>query len=131
TPGPIPNPEAKPFSADGTAGGTLWESRTPPDTHIPEWPPHRWPFGVNTQTNSAAPKAIRRAMSDERESRDKRPRPRYAAADDGNRRSSDRPSSRDRSGTGPERGSDRSDSPRADRERSSRAPGGKRYGDKP
>lgn len=70
-------------------------------------------------------------MSDERESRDKRPRPRYAAADDGNRRSSDRPSSRDRSGTGPERGSDRSDSPRADRERSSRAPGGKRYGDKP
>lgn len=70
-------------------------------------------------------------MSDERESRDKRPRPRYAAADDGNRRSSDRPSSRDRSGTGPERGSDRSDSPRADRERSSRARGGKPYGDKP
>src|SRR5262245_47495722 len=33
TPGPIPNPEAKPLSADGTAGGTLWESRTPPDTH--------------------------------------------------------------------------------------------------
>src|SRR6476659_2857971 len=31
TPGYIPNPEAKPFSADGTAGGTLWESRTPPN----------------------------------------------------------------------------------------------------
>ena len=31
TPGYIPNPEAKPLSADGTAGGTLWESRTPPD----------------------------------------------------------------------------------------------------
>ena len=31
TPGHIPNPEAKPLSADGTAGGTLWESRTPPD----------------------------------------------------------------------------------------------------
>ncbi|MEY4458549.1 MAG: hypothetical protein RIS25_1142, partial [Actinomycetota bacterium] len=31
TPGYIPNPEAKTTSADGTAGGTLWESRTPPD----------------------------------------------------------------------------------------------------
>src|SRR3954471_8414651 len=31
TPGLIPNPEAKPFSADGTARGTGWESRTPPD----------------------------------------------------------------------------------------------------
>ncbi len=34
TPGPIPNPEVKPPSADGTAAGTLWETRTPPDhTH--------------------------------------------------------------------------------------------------
>ena len=32
TPGPIPNPEVKPFSADGTAWETGWESRTPPDT---------------------------------------------------------------------------------------------------
>ena len=31
TPGHIPNPEAKPFSADGTALGRVWESRTPPD----------------------------------------------------------------------------------------------------
>ena len=31
TPGSIPNPEVKPFSADGTARGTGWESRTPPD----------------------------------------------------------------------------------------------------
>src|SRR5690242_9235002 len=31
TPGPIPNPEVKPFSADGTATARLWESRTPPD----------------------------------------------------------------------------------------------------
>src|SRR3954468_9467294 len=31
TPGYISNPEAKPYSADGTAGGTLWESRTPPN----------------------------------------------------------------------------------------------------
>src|SRR4051794_10724701 len=33
TPGPIPNPEAKPLSADGTARGTGWESRTPPDIY--------------------------------------------------------------------------------------------------
>src|SRR5687768_3541121 len=33
TPGPIPNPEAKPLSADGTALETGWESRTPPDNH--------------------------------------------------------------------------------------------------
>ena len=30
TPGPIPNPEAKPDSADGTALARVWESRTPP-----------------------------------------------------------------------------------------------------
>src|SRR5690606_42041344 len=29
--GNIPNPEAKPSSADGTAPETVWESRTPPD----------------------------------------------------------------------------------------------------
>ena len=36
TPGPIPNPEVKPFSADGTAIERLWESRTPPDIHWAE-----------------------------------------------------------------------------------------------
>ena len=30
TPGPIPNPEAKPARADGTALGRVWESRLPP-----------------------------------------------------------------------------------------------------
>src|SRR3954469_20955667 len=30
TPGPIPNPEAKTRSADGTAPGRGWEGRTPP-----------------------------------------------------------------------------------------------------
>lgn len=30
TPGPIPNPEAKPDSADGTALGRVWESKSPP-----------------------------------------------------------------------------------------------------
>src|SRR5882757_5513387 len=34
TPGPIPNPEAKPFSADGTALGRVWESRTPPTFNL-------------------------------------------------------------------------------------------------
>src|SRR5919106_689665 len=34
TPGLIPNPEAKPLSADGTALETGWESRTPPDTDL-------------------------------------------------------------------------------------------------
>ena len=33
TPGPIPNPEAKPTSADGTAPARVWESRTPPNTN--------------------------------------------------------------------------------------------------
>ncbi len=32
TPGPIPNPEVKPPSADGTAHASVWESKTPPDT---------------------------------------------------------------------------------------------------
>ena len=43
TPGPIPNPEVKPFSADGTAPGRLWESRTPPDIHSVE-ATARWPL---------------------------------------------------------------------------------------
>ena len=30
TPDPIPNSEVKPFSADGTARETVWESRTLP-----------------------------------------------------------------------------------------------------
>ena len=34
TPGPIPNPEAKPFSADGTALGRVWESRTLPTFNL-------------------------------------------------------------------------------------------------
>ena len=34
TPGPIPNPEAKTHSADGTAPGRVWESRTPPDSTL-------------------------------------------------------------------------------------------------
>src|SRR6476660_8954774 len=46
TPGPIPNPEAKPSSADGTALDRVWESRTPPTSNLqyvrgpPWWAPH-------------------------------------------------------------------------------------------
>ena len=47
-PASIPNLEAKPASADGTAPGRVWESRTPPQqpskggalgTHVPRAPP--------------------------------------------------------------------------------------------
>ena len=43
TPGPIPNPEVKPFSADGTATERLWESRTPPDIHCESGVTLGWP----------------------------------------------------------------------------------------
>ena len=39
TPGSIPNPEVKPLSADGTARGTVWETRTSPD-----YTPRGWSF---------------------------------------------------------------------------------------
>lgn len=32
TPGPIPNPVAKTHSADGTALGRVWESKSPPES---------------------------------------------------------------------------------------------------
>ena len=38
TPGPIPNPEAKPARADGTALGRVWESRLPPTQQLHEAP---------------------------------------------------------------------------------------------
>ena len=34
TPGPFPNPEAKPGYADGTALGRVWESRLPPTKNL-------------------------------------------------------------------------------------------------
>ena len=51
TPGPIPNPEAKPHSADGTAHGSVWESRTPPNTPLAQ------SFWVWVQGDSA-PKTV-------------------------------------------------------------------------
>ena len=54
-PASIPNLEAKPASADGTAPGRVWESRTPPQqpskggalgTHVPRAPPlYAYPQG--------------------------------------------------------------------------------------
>ena len=44
TPGPIPNPVVKPFSADGTALETVWESRTPPDMYPEKGRLSRRPF---------------------------------------------------------------------------------------
>ena len=38
TPGPIPNPEAKPSSADGTALVRVWESRSPPTSNVRQCP---------------------------------------------------------------------------------------------
>ena len=54
TPGPIPNPEAKPARADGTAPGREWESRLPPTqqlhTQAPATQPFVWrvPFRIPT-----------------------------------------------------------------------------------
>src|SRR5680860_63926 len=44
TPGSIPNPAVKPFSADGTASGSLWESRTSPDINVCRGHPCGWPL---------------------------------------------------------------------------------------
>jgi hypothetical protein len=43
TPGPIPNPEVKPASANGTAPDRMWESRTPPNT-LCRGATARWPL---------------------------------------------------------------------------------------
>ena len=43
TPGPIPNPEVKPSSADGTALATGWESRSPPRHLVEREPPSGGP----------------------------------------------------------------------------------------
>ena len=44
TPGPIPNPEAKPARADGTAPGREWESRLPPTQQLHTQAPATQPF---------------------------------------------------------------------------------------
>src|SRR3954447_11474411 len=54
TPGPIPNPEAKTRSADGTAPGRVWESRTPPHHHQGHRPrrPRRGPDPHHSTTST-------------------------------------------------------------------------------
>ena len=46
TPGPIPNPEVKPHSVDGTARVTVWESRTSPGIFLERGCSNAAPFSV-------------------------------------------------------------------------------------
>src|SRR3954470_9868218 len=65
TPGLIPNPEAKPLSADGTALETGWESRTPPDNHSERgserllWPPFAFSCAIRLLPNYTEPRRNR------------------------------------------------------------------------
>ena len=50
----IPNLEVKPASADGTATGRSWESRTPPDIHTVKGHPNPgWPLTFVTASSHA------------------------------------------------------------------------------
>src|SRR5699024_1149786 len=64
TPGPIPNPEAKPLSADGTATARSWESRTPPDHTCQSSHPHPrgWLDCLNTPTPPSPEVASQQAV---------------------------------------------------------------------
>ncbi|MEY3686291.1 MAG: hypothetical protein RLZZ73_149, partial [Actinomycetota bacterium] len=53
TPGPIPNPEVKPLSVDGTARVTLWESRTLPDFFYKKGHFHECPFFISRKLHSS------------------------------------------------------------------------------
>ncbi len=55
TPGPIPNPEAKTPSANGTAPARVWESRTPPSTHPRDEAPNHHVGGLPTQQTTTRP----------------------------------------------------------------------------
>src|SRR4051812_42292906 len=63
TPGPIPNPEVKPFSADGTATERLWESRTPPDIHSVVEATVRWPLLISAPFAGPTPGADSRGRA--------------------------------------------------------------------
>ena len=54
TPGPIPNPEAKTPSANGTAPARTRKSRTPPSTHHPPTT-HKGGGGGKTNNNTTTP----------------------------------------------------------------------------
>ena len=55
TPGPIPNPEAKPSSADGTALVRVWESRSSPTFNMSEEPRQGNLAGLNSFPGLFAP----------------------------------------------------------------------------
>ena len=57
TPGPIPNPEAKTHSADGTAFERMWESRTPPDNTKNRSRPHTTRCGASLHLTTKPPPA--------------------------------------------------------------------------
>ena len=63
TPGPIPNPEAKTRSADGTAPGRVWESRTPPDHTTRVEPPHHTVRGLPAFNTHYPARALRHRPS--------------------------------------------------------------------
>ena len=55
TPGPIPNPEVKPASANGTAPDRMWESRTPPNITLPMGAIFGWPPSLSWGSSFARP----------------------------------------------------------------------------
>src|SRR5215204_2995060 len=55
----IPNLEVKPDSADGTATGRSWESRTPPDIHTVKGHPHRVALNISPDSSLNRQNAIR------------------------------------------------------------------------
>ena len=59
TPGPIPNPEVKPASADGTAPERWWESRTPPNILCEEGHQQWWPCSSFPALRDGGPAARR------------------------------------------------------------------------
>ena len=75
TPGPIPNPEVKPASANGTAPDRMWESRTPPNIISRRGHRHGGPFCMSGV--GARPLAVHSSSS-----RTPRPQPVPAPADD-------------------------------------------------
>ena len=81
TPGPIPNPEAKTHSADGTAPGRVWESRSPPEHHYTVESPQPHVLGAlphlttdhpTTRPTDPAPRRSPGAAADGRQPRQRR-----------------------------------------------------------
>src|SRR6185369_201844 len=66
TPGPIPNPEAKFSSADGTAREAGWESRSPPNNPS-RTPPHHPVWGCSACSGRAANQTTTPAVRGDRD----------------------------------------------------------------